>query len=65
MAIHLPKPAHKNGIAKCPTGTVGLDHIADGALPQGKPTPICGKAELTCGDSTAGSERQVAAGAGE
>lgn len=44
MASHLSKPTPKNGIAKCPTGIVGLDQIMEGGLPKGRPTLLCGSA---------------------
>ncbi|MGZ4732446.1 MAG: circadian clock protein KaiC [Terriglobales bacterium] len=44
MSSHSPKPAPKNGIAKCPTGIRGLDQITNGGLPQGRPTLVCGTA---------------------
>ncbi len=33
-----------SGIAKCPTGIVGLDQITNGGLPRGRPALICGGA---------------------
>lgn len=44
MSSHSPKPAPKNGIAKCQTGIAGLDQITDGGLPKGRPTLVCGTA---------------------
>ena len=44
MSTHQRKPAPKNGIAKCPTGIIGLDQITDGGLPKGRPTLLCGTA---------------------
>ncbi len=44
--------APKKGIAKCPTGIVGLDQITEGGLPKGRPTLLCG---------TAGSGKSVLA----
>jgi circadian clock protein KaiC len=32
------------GISKCPTGIKGLDQIAEGGLPKGRPTLVCGSA---------------------
>jgi circadian clock protein KaiC len=32
------------GIAKCPTGIVGLDQITNGGLPRGRPALVCGGA---------------------
>jgi circadian clock protein KaiC len=43
-----------NGIAKCPTGVVGLDQITDGGLPRGRPALICGGAG--CGKTLLGLE---------
>jgi circadian clock protein KaiC len=37
-------PKTKNGIAKSPTGIVGLDQITGGGLPKGRPTLVCGTA---------------------
>lgn len=32
------------GLEKCPTGITGLDEIAEGGLPRGRPTLVCGGA---------------------
>jgi len=44
MSTHQRKVAPKPGIAKCPTGIIGLDQITEGGLPQGRPTLVCGAA---------------------
>ena len=44
MSAHRVKPATKSGIAKCPTGIIGLDQITEGGLPKGRPTLVCGTA---------------------
>jgi circadian clock protein KaiC len=44
MPIHQIKSSPKNGIAKCPTGIIGLDQITEGGLPKGRPTLLCGTA---------------------
>ena len=44
MSAHRVKPTTKNGIAKCPTGIIGLDQITEGGLPKGRPTLVCGTA---------------------
>ncbi len=42
------------GIAKCPTGILGLDQITNGGLPRGRPALICGGAG--CGKTLLGLE---------
>ena len=44
MAKHAKKEAERRGIAKCPTGVIGLDQITEGGLPKGRPTLLCGGA---------------------
>ena len=39
-----PSNPPAGGIAKCPTGIVGLDQITNGGLPRGRPALICGGA---------------------
>ena len=39
-----PHPARKSGLPKSQTGIQGLDAIADGGLPTGRPTLVCGSA---------------------
>src|SRR5262245_60862549 len=39
-----PRKAAKRGLAKCPTGIIGLDEITGGGLPRGRPTLVCGGA---------------------
>jgi circadian clock protein KaiC len=46
-----PLPA---GIAICPTGIHGLDEIAFGGLPRGRPTLVCG--DTGCGKTLLGME---------
>jgi len=49
------KPSNPpGGIAKCPTGIVGLDQITNGGLPRGRPALICGGAG--CGKTLLGLE---------
>lgn len=44
MSTHPPKLQRRVGIAKAPTGIVGLDQIMEGGLPRGRPTLVCGAA---------------------
>ena len=44
MSTHQGKLAPRNGIAKSPTGIIGLDQITQGGLPKGRPTLLCGTA---------------------
>jgi len=44
MSIRKLKLASKPGIAKSPTGVIGLDQITQGGLPKGRPTLLCGGA---------------------
>lgn len=44
MARHQTRETERRGIAKCPTGIVGLDQITEGGLPKGRPTLLCGGA---------------------
>jgi hypothetical protein len=44
LSVHRVKPTTKNGIAKCPTGIIGVDQITEGGLPKGRPTLVCGTA---------------------
>jgi circadian clock protein KaiC len=39
-----PSKPRGSGIAKCPTGIVGLDQLTNGGLPRGRPALICGGA---------------------
>src|SRR5262245_59160871 len=39
-----PRKAAKRGLAKCPTGIIGLDEVTRGGLPRGRPTLVCGGA---------------------
>jgi circadian clock protein KaiC len=39
-----PNKPRGGGIAKCPTGIVGLDQLTNGGLPRGRPALICGGA---------------------
>jgi len=49
------KPSNPpGGIAKCPTGIVGLDQITNGGLPRDRPALICGGAG--CGKTLLGLE---------
>src|ERR1017187_8953272 len=41
-------------LPKCPTGIQGLDEIADGGLPRGRPTLVCGGAG--CGKTLLAAE---------
>jgi circadian clock protein KaiC len=43
-AAKKPSNPPGSGIAKCPTGIVGLDQITNGGLPRGRPALICGGA---------------------
>jgi circadian clock protein KaiC len=43
-AIKKPSNPSRSGIAKCPTGIVGLDQITNGGLPRGRPALVCGGA---------------------
>jgi circadian clock protein KaiC len=43
-----------SGLAKCPTGIVGLDDITNGGLPQGRATLVCGSAG--CGRTVLATE---------
>jgi len=42
MSTHRLKLFPKNGIRKCLTGIDGLDQIAEGGLPEGRATLVCG-----------------------
>jgi circadian clock protein KaiC len=42
MSARHKKPVFPHGIVKSPTGIAGLDQIAEGGLPAGRPTLICG-----------------------
>ena len=44
----------KSGLAKSPTGIVGLDEITSGGLPKGRPTLVCGGPG--CGKTLLGME---------
>ena len=54
MSARHGRNALSHGIAKCPTGIVGLDQITEGGLPTGRPTLICGSAG--CGKTVLGLE---------
>src|ERR1700722_13945798 len=43
-AAKKPSNPPGGGIAKCPTGIVGLDQITNGGLPRGRPALVCGGA---------------------
>src|ERR1041385_3490628 len=47
-------PKAPTGLPKAPTGIVGLDEIARGGLPKGRPTLVCGGAG--CGKTLFGIE---------
>jgi circadian clock protein KaiC len=48
------KSAGLGGLAKAPTGIVGLDEITGGGLPRGRPTLVCGSAG--CGKTILATE---------
>jgi circadian clock protein KaiC len=40
--MKMERPAHARTLPKAPTGIAGLDEIAGGGLPKGRPTLVCG-----------------------